>query len=552
VPPLGSHTLVFDPEMSDASIQTKVDAIFRQQEKAEFGTERYALLFKPGTYHVNLRVGFYTQVLGLGALPDDTKIIGHVSADARWAHGNATVNFWREVENLEIVPDGGVEKWAVSQASPLRRVHVSGDLALDDHGWSSGGFISDSTIDGTVHSGHQQQWITRNSRIGSWESSNWNMVFVGVDGAPLESFPRPPYVTVDRAPRSVEKPFLFLDEHKGLGVAVPALARDVRGVDWSPKVGEAGFLAVADFYIADPQRDSAATLNAALKMGKNVLLTPGIYPLQNALRIERANTVVLGLGLATLEPISGNVAIEVADVDGVKLAGLLISAGEKPSALLVQIGTAESERRHAENPSVLSDVFFRLGGAGIGRADTALTVNSADVIGDDLWIWRADHGDGAGWEKNISAHGLVVNGAGVTMYALAVEHFQKAQTVWNGEDGRTYFYQSEEPYDVPSQSAWSTERGLGYPSYEVGAGVKTHEAWGLGVYCFFHRTPSVKLSSAIVAPASAGVRFHDVTTISLGGGVGEITHLVNEVGDAAMPGHIRSTLIAYPQDESQK
>ena len=538
--------------MPAADVQGTVDEIFRRQEKAQFGAERYALLFKPGTYHVNLRVGFYTQVLGLGALPEEVKIIGHVSADAKWARGNATVNFWRGVENLEIIPDGGVEKWAVSQASPLRRVHIHGDLALDDHGWSSGGFIADSLIDGTVHSGHQQQWITRNSRIGAWESSNWNMVFVGVDGAPAESFPQPPYVTIERAPRTVEKPFLSVDHDNQLGVVVPALSRDGRGVDWKRELSEARFFPIEQFYIADPRSDSATTLNAALTAGKHLLFTPGIYTLNQPLRIGRPDTVALGLGLATLEPTNGNAALEVGDVGGVRLAGLLVAARERSSAVLVRIGTGSSHQRHETDPTLLADVFFRVGGDGIGRADTGLAVDSADAIGDDLWIWRADHGEGAGWDENTSAHGLVVSGCSVTMYGLAVEHFQQAQVVWNGEDGRTYFYQSEEPYDVPAQEAWSSGLGLGYPSYEVAPHVRRHEAWGLGVYCFFHRTPSIKLSSAILAPTARGVRFHDVTTLSLGGGVGEITHLVNDAGDAAQPGHIRSTLVTYPEDESLK
>src|SRR5690242_2316746 len=62
---LGPNVLVFDPSTPD--IQAKLDAVFAQQESAQFGTGRYALLFKPGTYHgLNAQLGFYTSIAGLG------------------------------------------------------------------------------------------------------------------------------------------------------------------------------------------------------------------------------------------------------------------------------------------------------------------------------------------------------------------------------------------------------------------------------------------------------------------------------------------------------
>ncbi len=57
----------------------------------------------------------------------------------------------------------GKNVWAVSQGTELRRLHVRGNIALDDGGWSSGGFIADSLIDGTINSGTQQQFLTRNN-----------------------------------------------------------------------------------------------------------------------------------------------------------------------------------------------------------------------------------------------------------------------------------------------------------------------------------------------------------------------------------------------------
>jgi hypothetical protein len=82
----------------------------------------------------------------------------------------------------------------------------------------------------------------------------------------------------------------------------------------------------------------------------------------------------------------------------------------------------------------------------VGRAGRVnLEINSNDTIVDHTWIWRADHGSGAGWTTNPSANGLVVNGNNVTAYGLFVEHHQQYQVLWNGNGGRTYFYQSEIP-----------------------------------------------------------------------------------------------------------
>ena len=174
---------------------------------------------------------------------------------------------------------------------------------------------------------------------------------------------------------------------------------------------------------------------------------------------------MLGLGFATLRPTNGTAAMTTADVDGIDIAGILFDAGEKSSPVLVEVGPQGSHASHAKNPIFLHDVFFRVGGAGVGRAKVNLRVNSNDTIIDHTWIWRADHGHGVGWTSNLSDNGLVVNGNNVTIYGLFVEHHQQFQVLWNGNHGRTYFYQSEIPYDPPDQ-----------PSYHVGA---RHKRLGL-------------------------------------------------------------------------
>jgi hypothetical protein len=544
-PDFGPNVFVFDPSMSSATIQSRLNSTFNTQQSNQFGSQRYALLFKPGTYNVDANVGFYTQVAGLGFSPDNVTINGAVHAEADWFGGNATQNFWRSAENLSVTPTGGTDRWAVSQAAPYRRMHVRGNLQLDDGGWSSGGFISDSVIDGQIRSGSQQQWLTRNSREGSWAGSNWNMVFVGVQGAPANSFPNPPYTTVASAPVIREKPFLYVDGTGAYNVFVPALLTNATGPTWSGTTPAGTSLPLSQFQIIRAG-DSAATMNSALAAGKNLLITPGVYHLNQTLTVTRPDTVILGLGLATLVPDNGITAMTVADVDGVKLAGLLLDAGTTNSPVLAEIGPAGSSADHSADPTSLHDVFFRVGGAGVGKATVSLRINSNNVIGDHMWIWRADHGSGVGWTSNTGANGLVVNGNNVTAYGLFVEHYQQFQVIWNGNGGRTYFFQNEIPYDVPDQSSWSSGGGAqGWAAYKVGASVTTHEAWGLGSYCYFSTNPSVVLGHSFEVPDTAGVRFHDMVTVSLGG-TGTISHIINNTGGPSNSSTNVANLVNFP------
>jgi hypothetical protein len=207
--------------------------------------------------------------------------------------------------------------------------------------------------------------------------------------------------------------------------------------------------------------------------------------------------------------------------------------------VLLEVGPEGSRERHAKDPITLHDVFFRVGGAGIGRAKVNLRINSNDTLVDHTWIWRADHGQGVGWDLNTSENGLVVNGNDVTIYGLFVEHHQKFQVLWNGNGGKTYFYQSEIPYDPPNQASYASAPGVnGWASYKVADGVTRHEAWGLGIYSVF-TYPNVILTLAIETPKNPQVRFHDVITVALGDH-GEISHVINDTG-AATAMHPRVT-----------
>ncbi|MGW4277482.1 discoidin domain-containing protein [Streptomyces seoulensis] len=523
---LGPNVIVVDP--STPNLQQKFDQVFSQQESNQFGSGRYQFLLKPGTYNgINAQIGFYTSISGLGLNPDDTQINGDVTVDAGWFNGNATQNFWRSAENLAITPSNGTDRWAVAQAAPFRRIHVKGglNLAPNGYGWASGGYIADSKIDGTVGPYSQQQWYTRDSSVGGWTNGVWNMTFSGVQGAPATNFDSGPYTTLDNTPVSREKPFLYLDGST-YKVFVPAKRTNARGVSWPANAGTS--LPLDQFYVVKPGA-TAATINQALSQGLNLLFTPGVYHLDQTINVTRANTVVLGLGLATIVPDHGVDAMHVADVDGVKLAGFLIDAGSANSDTLLQIGAAGSSADHSANPTTMQDVFVRIGGAGPGLATNSVVVNSNNVIIDHTWLWRADHGSGVGWETNRADYGLRVNGNDVLATGLFVEHFNKYDVYWAGERGRTIFFQNEKAYDVPNAAAVTHDGIVGYAAYKVADTVNQHEAWGLGSYCNFTADPSIVQRHGFQVPVKSGVKLHDIQVISLGG-KGQYAHVVNDTG----------------------
>ncbi len=139
----------------------------------------------------------------------------------------------------------------------------------------------------------------------------------------------------------------------------------------------------------------------------------------------------------------------------------------------------------------------------------------------------------------------MVNGDDVTMYGLFVEHFQKYQTVWNGNGGRTYFFQNEMPYDPPNQAAWMNGSTQGYAAYKVADSVTSHQAYGLGSYCYFNVNPSVTAARAIEAPDNPNVRFTSMVTVALGG-TGTISHVINNTGGPSNATTNVANLVRYP------
>ncbi len=562
-PNFGSSVMVFDPSMPVSQIQAAVDTIANQQVNNEMGAQRYALLFMPGTYGdlanpLKFQVGYYTEVAGLGASPNDVVINGNIDVYNRCFSANNCValdNFWRSLSNLTINVTGqsgcqsGTDFWAVSQAAPLRRVNITGgNLSLMDYcsagpQEASGGFIADSQT-GFVINGSQQQFLVRNSSIGGWSNGVWNQVFSGVTGAPAQSFPNPPYTTLAASPVSREKPFLYVNSIGKYNVFVPALRTDSSGTSWAEGPTSGSSIPIENFFIATPAT-SVFDIDFALLLGRNVLFAPGIYQLKFPIVVTRPNTVVLGLGFPTLSPQNGIPAMTVADVAGVKIAGLLFDAGPVNSPVLLEVGLPHSHKGDPANPTSLQDVFFRIGGASAGKATTSLVVNSDDVLLDDIWAWRADHGTGVGWTLNTADTGLIVNGNNVTAYGLFVEHYQKYEVIWNGENGRTIMFQNEMPYDPPDQAAWMHDGVNGYAAYKIADSVSTHEAWGLGSYCYFNAGPPIHAARAFEVPDAAGVKFHDILTVFLNGN-GPIDNIINDTGGPTKGSGVAVDLVSYP------
>jgi hypothetical protein len=527
--------VIFAPGQTDAA--ARIAAVFQAQERAQFGTGRFAFLFKPGRYDFEVPVGFYTQVAGLGRHPGDVMIAGQVGTDAAWMHHNATCNFWRAAENFTIAPPGGINVWAVSQAAPLRRAHIRGELQLSSRGGSSGGFMADCRVDGAVRAGSQQQWFSRHSTWQSWFGLNWNMVFIGCENAPAGEWPAAAVTRIERAPVVREKPYLVWDDGRW-GVQVPPLRREpAAGATW-PDGGPVGApVPLSGYHLAKAGVDTATSLNQALRAGKHVLFTPGHYSLDDTLVVSRSNAVLLGLGFPTLVPANGRAALRVEAVEGVIVSGLVVDAGATESPVLVQFGLPGQQTGRAENPHWIHDLVCRVGGYGLGKVKAMVAIHGDHVVGDNLWLWRADHGTNVGWTENTCDTGLQVEGADVTVYGLFVEHTQKHQVVWNGERGRVFFYQSEMPYDPPAPEAWRSPTGAGYASYKVGTKVRAHEAHALGVYHYF-RDAAVVADRAIEAPDGPGIRLRHLFTFRLDGGKpgSGIRHVLNDQGGEVIVG----------------
>ena len=271
----GPDVCVFTDTMSQAAIQHDLDSIATQQVPvaAQFDSQRYAVMFRPGTYGsaanpLVFQVGYYTQVAGLGAMPQDTVVNGAIDVfnnlcTAGTQDCNSDDNFWRSLSNLTLNVDlpssppayappiadpfgtgctNSAEMWSASQAAPIRRAIINGSVVFQDYcannNFASGGFIADSKVSGSLNFFGNQQYLVRNSAIGGaagCPQGLWNMVYSGVQGAPAPVFTGQceQNTVLPASPVTEEEPFLLTDSSGNFDVFVPAVQHGSSGPSWA-------------------------------------------------------------------------------------------------------------------------------------------------------------------------------------------------------------------------------------------------------------------------------------------------------------------------------
>lgn len=606
-PPLWPESVVvITSDMSDAEAQAELDKHTLQEDQVtvtnemtdnetlvgnkyfvptkHFSSERKAVFFEPREepYKVDLQVGYYVQVAGLGASADGVVFADDGENKKKGPYCPAYFNeklrglttldtFWRSAENFTNKTLDG-QLWAVSQAAPIRRIHSVNDLNLNDSGApASGGHIANAQVDGTLIFGSQQQFCSRSVTVGDNGAINlgaWSNVFVDTvapehclkaptawtdqpfgEDLSLETRPTNWKVnwgvgtadqegastTVNVPKTTVEKCFVAMETIKDgskkyflhvpqprirSGDSLTALGADLSGATDDRRPFENVYVARAEDE-DDIDYDVARKINVALKQGKDVVLSPGIYYLRESIKIVNKDQVLLGIGMATLSaPPNGDPCIRVAArTEGVRIGGIMFAASRIKKGLFSPKTTAfiefgregATDPGNPSNPGVLTDIFCRVGGD-LDRevsTDVMVRIHQGNVIGDNLWLWRADHVKLAVDEmpnfpdKNLDYHqvvmgecpgktGLEVNGDNVVIHGLAVEHTEEDQVVWNGHNGQVYFFQCELPYDV-DQSFGAN----GFVGFRVNG--KNHQLGGAGVYCNF-RDYNVMVKTGIVHP----------------------------------------------------
>jgi len=179
--------------------------------------------------------------------------------------------------------------------------------------------MADVKVWNTVNSGSQQQFMLRNCEVTNWEGGSWNMVFVGSTGVPESNCSD--YTNVGSTPVVVEKAYLAVDdETESFKLMKPRVEKNKVGN--TPGFDNADEIDFSDIYVAN-ENDSAAKINSKLEEGLHLILQPGNYQLDDTIKVTKENTVVFGMGLVTLISTTGKACLEVADVDGVRVSGIL-------------------------------------------------------------------------------------------------------------------------------------------------------------------------------------------------------------------------------------
>eukprot|EP01084_Bolivina_argentea_P275067 468998_1 len=548
-PPVWSPSVyIFNPG-NDSYTQSIVNKIFKENGgenptfNGQWSQDRYALLFLPGSYNVDVNVGYYTSVIGLGIKPSDTIIQNVISSNGASGTEGASCNFWRSAENFMTTPTfkqnghWDTMMWAVSQGASLRRVIINGNLDLyQSNGYSSGGYLSNSYISGIINSGTQQQWYTRNTFMKSWNGGNWNMVYQGVLNTPNDVCQNRTslYKSINSTPVIAEKPFISYENGKYYLMIPPIEYNKVGPTDFnsSNTILNIQQIDFENVYVTDSRITTASIINSKIAAGLHIVLTAGNYNFTEPIQVTKSNITILGIGYPTLMSMNGNIIIEVSDgLQDVRISSILFQAGPKNTSTLLQFGSMAGS---GNGYNFLYDIFARVGGPNNQyttpwMSHIMVQINSNNVIFDNSWLWRADH-DITGnvvSSNNPVAIGLQVYGDNVISYALKVEHTLENMVEWYGNNGSCYMFQSEFPYDV-NQAQYGQP---GFNAFRVDENVKSFQGYGIGMYSFF-RDYNVTVKNAIQSPQNQdNVQFTNVFTIWLAG-KGQINHVIDGMGAA--------------------
>jgi len=506
---------VLSPSESSAEDWTSLYSSFRQ---AQFSDERLAILLTSGSHNVDIGLGYYMSLYGVGKSRSDVSLNSFYALDLYddGSGGGATQNFWRSVEG--VTATGRSLTWATSQACPIRRSHIQGDLSLSvisHHGthWSSGGFLGDTRVDGTLTCGTQQQFFFRNDEFLSGTDCGGlvNGAFVGSSGQDASEH----VSDMPQTPDVAEKPFLVEDNGQWF-VAVPP-----RTLGGSGTSGDAvqELISFDDVHVARAGDDVAA-INAGIAGKRALVLTPGIYNLQGSIEVSQDDFVVLGLGFATLVAKTTAPALYVTGQD-VRVAAVLFEAGS------TSLGTETQPLLNWEGASGIgSDIFSRVGafpgrGCALTRADVHVRVAGQGTLLDNTWMWHADHDDCDGVSDScLDQNGLVVDARDVIVYGLKAEHMFDDHVLWNGENGTAVFFQCELPYHQPN---FGTSGKVGY---HVADHVQEHHGVALGVYIVFDQLTH---GLAFQAPPSAS--FENIMSWCITGAVTQFDNLLCQGSD---------------------
>lgn len=462
----------------------------------QFSKERYVFLFKPGTYYnINMLLNYYISYIGGGNNKNDVIFLQSTliaPPSINYPKLGGLDNFWRSAENFTIDSNGSSypSSWvkyndyfpdsvllSVSQASPIRNIQINNSnlytFQISEKinyasVYCSGGFMSDIYFnnDSTkkLNFGGQQQFYCRN--VKNIEASNisggaWNIV-MNDDITSNDDSMSGKRVTNMGVVNIPLKPYYSLEENSIVNNST----------------------SITDFSIFNPT-STINEINTALSSGKSIILTPGYYNIDAPIVITNHNTVLLSLGMVTVEnQNSGECLIINDDLNNVKVAGIVIQASESSVGItntLIKVGN--TVKNNSSN-IFLHDIFVRVGGPSLkptnnNRVDKMMVINSNNVILDNCWLWRADHTNsisgGLGPTNAVCNHALEVNGNNVKAYGLSCEHTLQDIVTWNGDNGEVNFYQCELPYDV--ENHWD------YSGFVING--SNFKGYGMGVYCFF-------------------------------------------------------------------